>query len=102
MDIEHIAASAAAKLDATRDAKVGAVRDLAGAGLAVQEATALLASAEQDYARTYAHALRSEWTEKDLKDFGFDPAARKTGGRPRKAATRPAPVATSPENHTGD
>lgn len=100
MDIDNITATAAAKLDATRDAKVGAVRDLAGSGVALQEATALLASAENDYARNYATALRHEWTEKDLKDFGFDPSARKAGGRPRKTAQRPAPAAAGHENHS--
>ena len=83
MDINEIAAQAAAKIDAARDRKVDAVRTVAASGVELREAAELLAAAEQKYAKDYAAALRSDWTETDLRGFGIDAPARKAGGRPR-------------------
>jgi hypothetical protein len=52
MDINDIAAKAAAKIDAARDTKVNAVKTAAASGVEVQEAARLLVAAEQKYART--------------------------------------------------
>ena len=83
MDINAIAAQAAAKIDAARDKKVDAVRTVAASSVELREAAELLAAAEQKYAKDYAAALRSEWTETDLRGFGIDAPARRAGGRPR-------------------
>ncbi|RNL54892.1 hypothetical protein [Arthrobacter oryzae] len=99
MDINDIAAKAAAKIDAARDAKVNAVKRAAASGVEVQEAAQLLAAAEQKYAKDYQAALRADWTESDLRGFGLDAPAKKAGGRPRgrKALQEPAPVAGGSE-----
>ncbi|MDR7161798.1 hypothetical protein [Arthrobacter sp. BE255] len=83
MNIDDIAAKAAAKIDAARDAKVNAVKAAAASGLKLQEAAQLLAAAEQKYAKDYQNALRSDWTESDLRGFGLDAPTKKAGGRPR-------------------
>ncbi|WP_234754183.1 hypothetical protein [Arthrobacter ramosus] len=95
MDINDIAAKAAAKIDAARDTKVNAVKQAAASGVEVQEAAQLLAAAEQKYAKDYQAALRADWTESDLRGFGLDAPTKKAGGRPRgrKAAQESAPVA---------
>ncbi|WP_028268067.1 hypothetical protein [Arthrobacter sp. MA-N2] len=95
MDINDIAAKAAAKIDSARDAKVSAVKQAAASGVEVQEAAQLLAAAEQKYAKDYQAALRADWTESDLRGFGLDAPAKKAGGRPRgrKGAQESAPVA---------
>ena len=95
MDINDIAAKAAAKIDAARDTKVNAVKQAAASGVEVQEAAQRLAAAEQKYAKDYQSALRADWTESDLRGFGLDAPAKKAGGRPRgrKATPESAPVA---------
>ena len=95
MDINDIAAKAAAKIDAARDTKVNAVKQAAASGVEVQEAAQLLAAAEQKYAKDYQAALRAEWTESDLRGFGLDAPTKKAGRRPRgrKGAQESAPVA---------
>ena len=95
MDINDIAAKAAAKIDAARDAKVNAVKRAAASGVEVQEAAQLLAAAEQKYAKDYQSALRADWAESDLRGFGLDAPAKKAAGRPRgrKTAQESAPVA---------
>lgn len=85
MDINDIAAKAAAKIDAARNAKVNAVKTAAVSGVELAEAAHLLAAAEQKYAKDYQAALRADWTESDLRSFGLDAPARKAGGRPRGA-----------------
>jgi hypothetical protein len=87
MDINDIAAKAAAKIDAARDVKVNAVKTAAASGVELTEAAQLLAAAEQKYARDYQAALRADWTESDLRGFGLDAPAKKAGGRPRGAKT---------------
>jgi len=95
MDIDDIAAKAAAKIDAARDTKVNAVKRAAASGVEVQEAAQLLAAAEQKYAKDYQAALRADWTESDLRGFGLDAPAKKAGGRPRgrKTTHESVPVA---------
>ena len=88
MDINDIAAKAAAKIDAARDAKVNAVKTAAASGVELQEAAQLLAAAEQRYAKDYQNALRSDWTESDLRGFGLDAPAKRAGGRPRGSKSR--------------
>lgn len=83
MDINDIAAKAAAKIDAARDAKVNAVKNAAASGVELQETAQLLAAAEQKYAKDYQAALRADWTESDLRGFGLDAPNKKAGGRPR-------------------
>jgi hypothetical protein len=99
MDINDIAAKAAAKIDAARDAKVNAVKQAAASGVEVQEAAHLLAAAEQKYAKDYQAALRADWTESDLRGFGLDAPAKRAGGRPRgrKTTQDSIPVAGGPE-----
>ncbi|WP_346925837.1 hypothetical protein [uncultured Arthrobacter sp.] len=99
MDINDIAAKAAAKIDAARDTKVNAVKSAAASGVEVQEAAQLLAAAEQKYAKDYQAALRADWTESDLRGFGLDAPAKKAGGRPRGRKTTPesAPVSGGSE-----
>jgi hypothetical protein len=99
MDINDIAAKAAAKIDAARDTKVNAVKRAAASGVEVQEAAQLLAAAEQKYAKDYQAALRADWTESDLRGFGLDVPAKKAGGRPRgrKAAQEAVSVAGGSE-----
>lgn len=99
MDTNDIAAKAAAKIDAARDAKVFAVKMAAASGVEVQEAAQLLAAAELKYAKDYQAALRAGWTESELRGIGLAVPARKAGGRPRgrKAAQDSAPVAGIPE-----
>ncbi len=94
MDINDIAAKAAAKIDAARDTKVNAVKTAAASGVEVREAAQLLAAAEQKYAKDYQAALRADWTDADLRGFGLDAPARKAGGRPRgrKATPESAPA----------
>jgi hypothetical protein len=94
MDINDIAAKAAAKIDAARDTKVNAVKTAAASGVGVQEAAQLLTAAEQKYAKDYQAALRADWTDSDLRSFGLDAPTKKSGGRPRgrKAAHESAPV----------
>ncbi|MDI3213746.1 hypothetical protein [Arthrobacter sp. AL12] len=87
MDINDIAAKAAAKIDAARDTKVNAVKQAAASSVEVQEAAQLLAVAEQKYAKDYQTALRADWTESDLRGFGLDAPAKKAGGRPRGRKT---------------
>lgn len=95
MNIDDIAAKAAARIDAARDTKVNAVRIAAASSVEVQEAAQLLAAAEQKYAKDYQTALRAEWTESDLRGFGLEAPARKARGRPRggkaNAQTKHAP-----------
>lgn len=88
MDIDNIAAKAAAKIDAVRDARVNAVKTAAASSVELQEAVQLLAAAEQKYAKDYQAALRADWTESDLRGFGLDAPARKAGGRPKGTRTR--------------
>ncbi len=83
MDINDIAAKAAAKIDAARDSKVNAVKTAAASNVELAEAAQLLTAAEQKYAKDYQAALRADWTESDLRDFGLDTPGRKAGGRPR-------------------
>ncbi|MET3937185.1 hypothetical protein [Arthrobacter sp. OAP107] len=91
MDIDNIAAKAAAKIDAVRDARVNAVKNAAASSVELQEAVQLLAAAEQKYAKDYQAALRADWTESDLRGFGLDAPAKKAGGRPKGArTTRPS------------
>jgi hypothetical protein len=99
MDINDIAAKAAAKIDAARDTKVNAVKQAAASGVEVQEAAQLLAAAEQKYAKDYQAALRADWTESDLRGFGLDAPAKKAAGRPRgrKPTHESAPVAGASE-----
>ncbi|MCI0144037.1 hypothetical protein KNN17_20975 [Arthrobacter bambusae] len=94
MDINDIAAKAAAKIDAARDVKVNAVKTAAASGVELAEAAQLLAAAEQKYAKDYQAALRADWTDSDLRSFGLDAPTKKAGGRPRtrKAAQEPASV----------
>ena len=87
MDIDNIAAKAAAKIDAVRDARVNAVKNAAASSVELQEAVQSLAAAEQKYAKDYQAALRGDWTESDLRGFGLDAPARKAGGRPKGART---------------
>lgn len=88
MDIDNIAARAAAKIDAARDARVNAVKNAATSSVELQEAVQLLAAAEQKYARDYQAALRADWTESDLRGFGLDAPNKKASGRPRKKPER--------------
>lgn len=99
MDINDIAAKAAAKIDAARDAKVNAVKNAAASSVELQEAAQLLAAAEQKYAKDYQAALRADWTESDLRGFGLDTPGRKAGGRPRgkKTARETSPATTGSE-----
>lgn len=97
MDINEIAAQAAAKIDAARDRKVDAVRTVAASGVELREAADLLAAAEQKYAKDYAAALRSDWTETDLRGFGIDAPARKAGGRPRGSSKSRRPASAHAE-----
>lgn len=83
MDIDNIAAKAAAKIDAARDRKVAAVRLAAASGVELREAAEMLSSAEQKYAKDYQAALRAEWTESDLRGFGLDAPTKRASGRPR-------------------
>ena len=83
MDINDIAAKAAAKIDAARDVRVNAVKTAAASGVELAEAAQLLAAAEQKYAKDYQAALRADWTESDLRGFGLDAPTKKAGGRPR-------------------
>lgn len=87
MDINDIAAKAAAKIDAARDAKVNAVKAAAASGVELQEAAQLLAAAEQKYAKDYQTAVRADWTESDLRSFGLDAPTKRAGGRPRGRKT---------------
>lgn len=87
MNINDVAAKAAAKIDAARDVKVNAVKTVAASGVELAEAAQLLAAAEQKYAKDYHAALRADWTESDLRGFGLDAPAKKAGGRPRGAKT---------------
>ena len=99
MDINDIAAKAAAKIDAARDTKVNAVKRAAASGVEVQEAAQRLAAAEQKYAKDYQTALRADWTESDLRSFGLDAPTKKAGGRPRgrKTTQESAPVSGGTE-----
>jgi hypothetical protein len=87
MNINDIAAKAAAKIDAARDLKVNAVKAAAASGVELAEAAQLLAVAEQKYAKDFAAALRADWTESDLRGFGLDAPSKKAGGRPRGRKT---------------
>jgi hypothetical protein len=100
MDINDIAAKAAAKIDAARDTKVNAVKRAAASGVEVQEAAQLLAAAEQKYAKDYQAALRADWTESDLRGLGLDAPAKKAGGRPRgrKTTQDSVPIAGGSES----
>jgi len=91
MDINDIAAKAAAKIDAARDLRVNAVKTAAASGVELQEAAELLAAAEQKYAKDYHAALRADWSESDLRGFGLDAPAKKAGGRPRGTKTTRPP-----------
>ncbi|WP_238703488.1 hypothetical protein [Arthrobacter sp. TS-15] len=91
MDINDIAAKAAAKIDAARDAKVNAVKKAAASSVEMAEAAQILTAAEQKYAQDYQGALRADWTESDLRGFGLDAPNKKAGGRPRKNSARRAP-----------
>lgn len=83
MDIDNIAAKAAAKIDAVRDARVNAVKTAAASSVELQEAVQLLAAARQKYAKDYQAALRADWTESDLRGFGLDAPSKKAGGVPK-------------------
>lgn len=83
MNIDDIAAKAAAKIDAAREVRVNAVKTAAASGVELAEAAQLLAAAEQKYAKDYQSALRADWTETDLRGFGLDAPSKKAGGRPR-------------------
>jgi len=98
MDINDIAAKAAAKIDAARDAKVNAVKKAAASGVELAEAAQLLAAAEQKYAQDYQGALRADWSESDLRGFGLDAPGKRAAGRPRKKAERRT---SAPDNRSG-
>src|SRR4051794_29220822 len=83
MDINEIAAQAAAKIDAARDKKIDAVRTVAASGVELREAADLPPAAEQKPPKDYPPALRPAWTETALRGFGIDAPAHKAGGRPR-------------------
>lgn len=91
MNIDDIAAKAAAKIDAARDAKVNAVKKAAASGVEMAEAAQLFAAAEQKYAQDYQGALRADWSESDLRGFGLDAPTKKASGRPRKKPERRTP-----------
>ena len=100
MNIDDIAAKAAAKIDAARDAKVDAVKAAAASGVEVADAAQRLAAAEQKYAKNYQAALRADWTESDLRGFGLDAPARKAGGRPKgsRGTRQTKPTDRAPHN----
>lgn len=99
MDINDIAAKAAAKIDAARDLRVNAVKTAAASSVVLLEAAQLLAAAEQKYAKDYQSALRADWTESDLRGFGLDAPAKKAGGRPRGGkASRLTKTAAEPRD----
>lgn len=100
MDINDIAAKAAAKIDAARDAKVSAVKNAAASSVKLAEAAQLLAAAEQKYAKDYQLALRADWTDSDLKGFGLEAPSRRAGGRPR--GSKAARAVKPQNNHTQD
>ena len=83
MDINDIAAKAAAKIDAARDAKVNAVKTAAASSVELADAVKSLAAAEQKYAKDYQAALRADWSESDLRGFGLEAPNKKFPGRPR-------------------
>jgi hypothetical protein len=99
MDINDIAAKAAAKIDAARDLRVNAVKTAAASGVELAEAAQLLAAAEQKYAKDFAAALRADWTESDLRGFGLEAPNKRAGGRPRgkKPVREAAPVPVGSE-----
>lgn len=102
MDINDIAAKAAAKIDAARDAKVNAVKTAASSSVELADAARLLAAAEQKYAKDYQAALRADWTESDLRGFGLDTPGKKAGGRPRGSkTTRQTKSADQPVSDNG-
>ena len=83
MDINDIAAQAAAKIDAARDTKVNAVKTVAATGVKITEAVNVLAVLEQQYAKDHVAAQRAGWSETDLRGFGITAPGKKAGGRPR-------------------
>ena len=79
LDTDRIEAAARALLDG----KVAAVRTLAHARQAREDARAALADAERVDAAAYAAALRAGWTTDELKRVGLDAPTKHATGRPR-------------------
>jgi hypothetical protein len=98
MDLNDIEAAAAAKLEADRNARIAAVRELAQAARGAADARGILAAAEAAHTAKYRHATRLGWTDADLKEFGIALPGRKPAGRPQKQrkashpTSAPAPV----------
>lgn len=85
------AAAAATRL---LDDRVDAIRTLAAARQARNDARAQLDEQERADAAAFAAARRAGWTPEELRKVGFDEPDRKTPGRPAGSRTR-RPVATT-------
>ncbi len=83
LDTDRIEAAARALLDS----KVTAVRTLAHARQAREDARTALTDAERVDATTYAAAMRAGWTADELKRVGLDAPSKRNPGRPRTPRT---------------
>jgi len=69
--------------------RISAVRELATAWVAVDDARDSLTAAETNHVAVYAAATRAGWNDTELKQIGLTTPTRRTPGRPR----RPRPAA---------
>ncbi|MFC3687311.1 hypothetical protein [Aquipuribacter hungaricus] len=95
LDTDRIQAAARALLDD----KVKAVRVLAHARQAREDARAALEQAERADTAAYTAALRDGWTADELKRVGLDAPTKRAPGRPRstaKTSGRSTAAASSP------
>ncbi|MGH2498931.1 MAG: hypothetical protein ACRDF0_02385 [Candidatus Limnocylindria bacterium] len=67
------------------DARITAVRELAKAQVAVDQARDALAATEASHAAVYAAATRAGWSDGELKQMGLVASKRRAPGRPRRA-----------------
>ncbi|RJK92505.1 hypothetical protein [Vallicoccus soli] len=75
--------------------RINAVRALAEARQARNDARAQLDEAERADAAAYAAAQRAGWSTDELRKVGFDEPTRKAPGRPRRQRTTRSTSATS-------
>ncbi|MFC6853905.1 hypothetical protein [Aquipuribacter hungaricus] len=97
LDTDRIEVAARALLDD----KITAVRGLAAARQAREDARAGLAAAERHDAAAYTAALRAGWTTDELKRVGLDAPTSRAPGRPRGTQHRTPAAGHSTGQSTG-
>lgn len=84
LDPEQLAAEARAALERSVDTKVSAVRNLVEQSIAVADAEQQAVTARGAFDAAWTAALRTGWTDKELRQLGLSGPGQSTGRPPRQ------------------